>query len=67
MPYLNKEVILRESLVTLTIRLAIKASDKKGFTLASSVTGNQYFMFIQISSRANIMMILSFQFFLLLQ
>ena len=45
----------------------IRASDEKGFTLALPETGNQYFMFIQISSRANTTVMLSFLFFVLLQ
>ena len=46
---------------------AIRASDKKGFTLALSETGNQYFLFIPISSRTNIMVMLLLPFFVLLQ
>ena len=36
----------------------IRASDEKGFTLALPETGNQYFTFIRISSRVNIMVML---------
>ena len=46
----------------------IRASDEKGFTLALPETGNQYFFtFIQILSRVNIMVMLLFPFFVLLQ
>ena len=46
----------------------IRASDEKGFTLALLETGNQYFyVYIQILSRVNIMVMLLFPFFVLLQ
>ena len=45
----------------------IRASDKKGFTLALPETGNQYFYVFPISSRVNIMVMLLFRFFVLLQ
>ena len=43
----------------------VKASDKKDFTLALPGIGNQYLL--QISSRVNIMVMLLFMFFVLLQ
>ena len=45
----------------------IRASHKRGFTLALPETGINIFTFIQISSRANIVVMLLFSFFVLLQ
>ena len=47
--------------------MAIGASDKEGFILALPATGNNIFIFIPMLLGANIMVMLLFPFFVLLQ